>query len=607
MTNARSPRGAASVTMPLEELTLTERESVFHIPRAGDVALLGVLVAVLLGNGVWLWRQLGGDSGAGRAIFFGLLLLCVYWCGVVYTFKLSLAVCVSPRSISVVRGPWRVEIRWSDLARLMERVQPLDGRRYRWIIAQARDGRRISIREDAIGDYARFRREAYERYRMWRDHGGTWGATGSGPFAATEVVRDEAQWWCISALLVALPGIYFVTLLPATNPLGYALIAGSLICLGMLGRAFLQRQTYTVDRAAIETRTLLRRSKLAWLEVSKVERARHPVSGIILTGVAMGRMALRLASRGDAGIRTFAWSPRAPEYLILRGRGRQARIRLHRLMQPDELLAWIEFYEQVRRSTSGPRTRPTSARTTAPISEPLNEALVNATPDLSDPAGPLDPWGAGRQGEPVAPQSAQPAAPFAARMPTSSRLPDFTPPADGGFTRASFDHRVDQAVDHTEAPTMRTPIPAQDDAWLRESGAHASAAEEQESTARRPVTGSPGWQQPPTVRQTPPPFVLPTYQEPERTVETAGAQWSGNGWGEQPAAPYARPQTPPPPIFAEQNDEPEVYEEDMPTTELEAAPTPWRDERWQPPALPRFGPQGEAGAAWRHDDSSEQR
>src|SRR6185437_6780205 len=100
--------------------------------------------------------------------------------------------------------------------------------------------------------------------------------------------------------------------------------------------------------------------------------------------------------RGDAGIRSFAWSPRVPEYLILRGGGRQIRIRLHRLMQPDELLAWIEFYDQVRRSTSATRSRPmsgpltepragatsgplTANAATGPASEPLHAA--NPTPD----------------------------------------------------------------------------------------------------------------------------------------------------------------------------------------------------------------------------------
>ncbi len=680
VTYPRSPRGAASVTAPLEELTLSDKESVFHIPRAGDVALLGVLIAVLLGNGIWLWRQLGSDSHAGRAIFFGMMLLCAYWCSVVYTFKLSLSVRVSPRSISVVRGPWRVEIRWADLSRLMERIQTLDGRRYRWVIAVARDGRRISVREDAIGDYARFRREAYERYRMYRDHGGTWGATGTGPFVAKETVRDEAQWWSIAALMLTLPGLYFALLLPETNPLGYILVGGAALCLLLLLRAFFQRQTYRVDRAAIESRTLLRRTKLPWGNVSKVERVRHPVSGLLLTFVAAGRMLLRLVSRTDMGIRNFIWAPRVPEYLILRGGGRQTRVRLHRLMQPDELLAWIEFYDQVQRAraTSGPRM--SGAPATAPVSPQMSAAAAAATSasDLSDEEGPLDPWGSGRQGEPMAPTEPTPATPFTSSAPTARRLTDFAAPVNGGFTRATSGARPSDndldTFDHADLPTVRTPAAEQvdqDDAWLRETGAQPNAGGRAPTPAPAPVdhgahgerpanpwdayvmehlTATPSTPAAPEPWNTPPPAApsapeparghratggwrdlsLPTELESQPVVKTPAYQppaqpaetphWA-DAWRDEPQKPQ-KPQEPhapwqsrepvvparqaeptPAPAPAEPaytyaepfdaglGEEPETYEEDEPTTEVEAAPTPWREEGWQPPALPRFGPQ----------------
>lgn len=716
MTYPRSREGAAPKTVPLEDLTLSERESVFTTPRAGDVALLGVLVAVLLGNGVWIWRQLGADSHAGRAVFFGLLLLCVYWCAIVYTFKLSLSARLSPRSVSVVRGPWHVEIRWSELARLMERIQALDGRRYRWIIAIAHDGRRISVREDAIADYARFRREAYERYRVYRDHGGTWGATGSGPFIARETIRDEARWWAIGALMVALLGLYFSLLLPETNPLGYALLAIAVICLVMLIRAFLLRQRYTIDRSAIEARTALRRTRLTWAEISKVERTRHPVGGVILASVALGRLILRLASRGDSGIRSFAWAPRVPEYLTLRGGGRQARVRLHHLMQPDELLAWIEFYDTVRRSASGARSRPTAGAATGPVSQPVSaEAL---TPDMSGAAGPLDPWGAGRQGEPVPSQpmasdQRSPEIPFVARTPTHA--PDLATHdyADAPVSaKDAFDLFADHVAsvsaqpnepDHTDLPTIRTPAASQDDAWLRETGAQPSVAGSQPTEPRRPTAApqihqyqpeppqfsqptqehwrqtspqqepdlaphpasTPLWSQQPesplssyveqhTWRQEPaqndaverdiwqaepaqPSYVesdgwaqeswepgswrrepeahIPTplpatapepephpftpYEQPTDTGQAAGIRWD-TAWRPDPQArPSADTSN------AAYHDAHEVdgatYEEDEPTSEIEVA-RPWRDDNWQPPALPRFGPSG--GAQTPRDDEA---
>ncbi len=641
MTYPRSPReGAAPVTVPLNDLALTDRESIFHAPRAGDVALLGVLVAVLLGNGVWIWRQLGVHSQAGRAIFFGLLLLCVYWCAVVYVFKLSLSARIGPRSIAVTRGPWRVEIRWSELGRLMERIQPLDGRRYRWVIAVAHDGRRISVREDAILNYARFRREAYERYTLWRDHGGTWGATGTGPFTAREVVREEAQWWAMAAAMIALPGLYFALLLPETDPLGYALLALALGCLALMARVFLQRQTYSIERRYIETRSSLRRARLTWGEVARVERIRHPVSNVILSGVALGRLALRLAARGDTGIRTFAWSPRVPEYLVLRGGGRQARIRLHRLMQPDELLAWVEFYDQASRwssaasgasgasaasarpaetapraATGAPASRPSGPLTdrltgrpsgslagsqTGPVSGPLT--TQTDAPDLSGASGPLDPWGGGRAGEPG---SAQPTAPFGGRI-TARMLPDLPPMVDEPPARPAAGVGADQ-----------------EDAWLRETSALISMGDGGETHTPESFDSPASWR---------------SQREPQPEPRRAAPQWEREEQREQRAA-TGRPVAPQPGwqpatdagwrveqygqpaegVYTDARDARDArdagatggdeYEEEEPSAEIneiDAPPTPWRDAGWQPPILPRFGPTG-SGQSPRSDDPPRER
>jgi len=628
--------GAAQRTVPLEDLALSDRESIFHTPRAGDLALLGVLVAVLLGNGAWLWRQMGFGSQAGRAVFFGMVLLCIYWCAVVYIFKLSLAVSISPRSISVVRGPWRVEIRWSELTRLMERMQPLDGRRYRWVIAIARDGRRISVREDAIGDYARFRREAYERYRLWRDHGGTWGATGSGPFLATETIRDEARWWAFAATMIALPGFYFALLLPETNPLGYALLAIALLCLVALTLSFLRRQRYTVDRHGIETRSSLSRTRLTWGEVTKVERTRHPVGGVILAVVALGRFALRLASRGDAGLRTFAWSPRVPEYLILRGGGRHARMRLHRLDQPDELLAWIEFYDQMRHAGGGARSRPRAeTATSGPVSHPLSADTL--TPDMSGPSGPLDPWGSGRQGEPTS----QPVtAPTTARRPTAAPVASFADEARFNQPETDVeDAFTDEPPDDPSLSSGRGFEQGADDAWLRETSAMASLADSPQGADDAPaqptapeavpwryqrerpqadVAARDAWRQEPAAATMPEP-VTPA----ERPTHDAWRQESAAFVMPEPVTPVARPARDTEPISpgwadawaepaaaldadqwsdAERDDGASADDEEASAAEVEVA-QPWREANWQPPVLPRFGPPASGQGAQRDDAS----
>ncbi len=489
MTYPHNPREGAPKTVRLEDQPLPDREVSFHTPRAGDWLLLAVLVVALLGIGARVWSQLGFGDPVGRAIFFGLLLLAVYWTALVYTFKLSLSARVGPQGLAIVRGPWRVELRWSEIIRLMERPQAVGGRRYRWVVALARDGRRIQIREDALLDYERFRREVYQRYRMWRDHGGTWGATGGGPYMARESVADEARWWAFAALMIALPGLYLTLLLPVTNPAGYALLALALLCLGMVASVFLQRRTYALDGRMIEARGLLERIHLAWRDVSKVERTRHPASGIILAVVAVGRLALRLAARGDAGIRGFAWSPRVPEYLTLRGGGRHARIRLHHLAQPEELLAWIEFYTGLRRA--GP-SRPlesaaAAARSGAP--EPVMaaamagaEAADEREPDLSDASGPLDPWGGARRGAPVV----EPAR--AESGPLHEPLPE--PLFRGSPLSASF--READGLD--QPPASADEAEQNDEAWLRETSALFSMSG---GAPARPVTDAPDAPEPP--------------------------------------------------------------------------------------------------------------
>ncbi|HEU0026467.1 MAG TPA: hypothetical protein VFQ25_05065 [Ktedonobacterales bacterium] len=468
MTYSHGPREGAPRTIRLEDQPLPDRESAFHTPRAGDWLLLAVLVVALVGIGGRVWSQLGFGDPVGRAIFFGLLLLAGFWFALVYTFKLSLSMRVGPQGLAIVRGPWRIELRWSEITRLMERPQTAGGRRYRWVVALARDGRRIQVREDALLDYERFRREVYQRYRMWRDHGGTWGATGSGPFTAREMATDEARWWAVAALLIALPGFYLALLLPATYPAGPALLALALVCLAMIAGVYLRRRSYAIDGRMIQARGMLERTQLAWRDVSKVERTRHPASGAILAAVAVGRLALRLAARGDAGVRGFAWAPRVPEYLTLRGGGRQARIRLHRLSQPEELLAWIEFYTGLRRSGSShpveqaaqtDAIRPSGAPETAPAAAAATVVVDERAPDLSSASGPLDPWGGTRRGEPTGGPARATSSP--------SRTPMPEPLFRGAPLRASF--REPDGLD--QPPAAADGSGGNEEAWLRETSA----------------------------------------------------------------------------------------------------------------------------------------
>ena len=650
MTYPHGPREGAPKTVRLEDQPLPDREASFHTPRAGDWLLLAVLVVALLGIGARVWSQLGFGDPVGRAIFLGLMLLAIYWTALVYTFKLSLSARVGPQGLAIVRGPWRVELRWSEITRLMERPQAVGGRRYRWVVALARDGRRIQVREDALLDYERFRREVYQRYRMWRDHGGTWGATGGGPFVARESVGDEARWWAFAALMIALPGLYLALLPPFSSPAGYALLALALVCLGMVAAIFLGRRAYALDGRGIEARGAVERIHLAWRDVSKVERTRHPAGGVILAVVAMGRLALRLAARGDAGIRGFAWSPRVPEYLTLRGGGRHARIRLHHLTQPEELLAWIEFYTGLRRA--GP-SRPLEPAAASAARNGAPEAAMAAAmaadsgderePDLSGVAGPRDPWAGARRGAPMDEPGRRESAPL--QQPVPEAL----------FQNAALGSSFHEPDGLDQPPPSSSADEENDEAWLRETsalfsmsgGAPPRPGEDAPEISAEPPSGAiedaqtvatpatPATPAAPHPRQFAPPPFVPRAAPPPRTPPSAPPRATPLATPFAPhSTPPPRPQSPFAPYIPDVPDAPDgepgaaeaepsvasaarwdippAHYEGGPASQPERAnlgaseaeggedadggvdePAPWRDSSWQPPILPRFGPPGE--------------
>lgn len=397
--SSRRSRG----TVALEDLALQERDSVFRAPSGGDWMLLGLVALGLLGTGLYDWMRLGVDDHTGRAVFFGLMLVAIFWGALVYIFKLSMCVLVGPRGISLVRGPWRTELPWRDIARLVERTEADGGQRFRWVVAMARDGRELRVREDMVINYARFRAEVYERYLLWRDHGGTWGASGSGPFKATDIVANTVAWWLFAGVMVLLPGLYFWYLLPETGLTGLVLVGITGLCCLEALFTFLGQQTYTVGPKEItRKRPAQATTHLHWRNVSRIDRTRHPAGGLIRVAIAIGRLLMATAARTDSRFKSFAWSPRVPEYLTLRGEGRHVRIRLNRLARPDEMLAWVEYYERIGRQRAASPAQPGASQPgvvhrAAPPTAPIGP--FDGIPAGAAGSGPLDPWANGQGGD----------------------------------------------------------------------------------------------------------------------------------------------------------------------------------------------------------------
>ncbi|HEX9067183.1 MAG TPA: hypothetical protein VF807_00330 [Ktedonobacterales bacterium] len=392
MTNGprKSARPAASTGSP--QASAPDYGTIYKAPGMADWMWLVIFAVVVIGCGGYVWSQLGIGSSLGRAVFAGSILLAVIWATLVYALKLSSAVALGPGGISVVRGPWRSELAWGEVDRLAERVMASNGQRLRWLVIYALDTRELHIREDMVADYQRFRVEVYRRFKEWEDHGGTWGTTHGGPYSATDDVQNLITWWLIGAGLFMLPGLYCAIFVPGGLLLGVGCVLVGLLCAVMALRARLGRQTYRVDAQQVSAHRPLMTVRLAWPQVARVERARSRVSPLYQVAIFVGRIALAIAARADARIEAFPWQPRVPEYLALRGEGHYIRIRLHRVANPDELIAWIEYYDR-------------ASRTPRPASPALPAQPAPALPaprDLTGATGPVDPWGAGRSSEPAA-------------------------------------------------------------------------------------------------------------------------------------------------------------------------------------------------------------
>jgi hypothetical protein len=533
--SSRKPRR----TVALEDLAFQERDSVFRAPSGGDWMLLGLVALGLLGTGLYDWLHLGINDHTGRAVFFGLLLVSIFWGALVYIFKLSMSVLVGPRGISLVRGPWRTELFWRDTARLVERSLPDGGQRYRWVVVMARDGRELRVREDMVLDYARFRAEVYERYLLWRDHGGTWGASGAGPFKAADIVANSVAWWLFGAAMALLPGLYFAILLPESGVTRLVLLGLSGFCCLEALLTFLGRQTYTVGPKEItRKRTAQPIMQLRWINVSRIDRTRHPAGGLIRVAIAIGRLLMEVAARTDSRVKSFAWSPRVPEYLTLRGEGRHVRIRLHRLTRPDEMLAWVEYYERIGRrgeNPSKPNVVPPPAISSRPGARAMNPVspFEGAAPGTFG-SGPVDPWAAGLEGNlslDAYPTELQPSV-GATRSPLNpypNNIPPDVPPS------------VAAAAAYIPIEDDRP----EGDSWLWDTSkmpkvsAGSSSPDIFSGPSARPRQSDPG-SVPTPPSFTPPPTAGPAFMPPTSNNNNAAAEtpwWLTHDQPEQPPAP----------------------------------------------------------------------
>jgi len=228
---------------------------------------------------------------------------------------------------------------------------------------------------------------------------------------------------------------------------------------------------------------------------------------------------------------------------------------------------------------------------------------------MSGASGPVDPWGAGRQGEPTISQpTAQPTAPrtlktpfVAPRPPTTPRLPDL-PPVAAEETSAAFDQPTARA--HV---TGHAASHSQDDAWLRETNAQPSVGAGHFQDHLQPSAATPEpWGQPDAVPHVPMPPPTVPHAPPGPPPWETNQRWNAKPPAHHDDHQHDRfEQTEPfEPAAAFEPSEPfdERYpdEDEAPADEMESAPhAPWHEDGWQPPILPRFGPQRDEDSGQR--------
>jgi hypothetical protein len=345
------------------------RAQVFRAGHAGDWGAAGLILAVPVATGADLWHQMGWASEAGRLLFLALALLGLGGAAFYVAARIAVRVVVAPEGIAAARGPWRNALAWHEIARLRERTEAVERQPVRWLVAEARDGRRLQVHEDVVGDYPLFRATVYAAHQRWRALGAVGAADGSGAFGPIFLARETtgATGWLAGVALAAAGAVVYLWALLA--PLRLVALALGVVALALGGCWLLartRRRSFALDDAGIEAWSRLPIVRLDWHEITRVERrrARWRV-GVRIGGWVSDRMHALVAGRAD-WTGDQPWPRRAPETLVLRGGGRRLALPLHRLREPEAVLARVtQGMEAARQADQAAVERAARTRATA--------------------------------------------------------------------------------------------------------------------------------------------------------------------------------------------------------------------------------------------------
>jgi hypothetical protein len=362
-----------------------DRPRTYHASHAGEWIVLALFAVMPIATGLDIWFQMGWASPVGRALCLGLVLVAAAWGWAFHAGRIAMRTLVYREGLAVVHGPWRWYLPWADVKRLLERSQVVDGRRVRWVVAEARDGRRLQVRDDRVADYERFRADVNAVYQAWRDQANDsearWATWSQRHFAAREL-PGPTRWLRYVAVAITVVGVYLVSQVPQAVAFGALLIAVGMFSGAARASEWLRQQTVVVDAQGVEAHRRLRSRRLRWETVTRVERRHHPLSPFVVVPAAIAHALRTLVRRPNSWTAGSRWVSHAPEDLLFRGGGRQIRVRLHRVEDPGEFVEATDLFMRIAQRRATATSSPTAA--TARPTRRFVEPPADVQPPLPD-------------------------------------------------------------------------------------------------------------------------------------------------------------------------------------------------------------------------------
>ncbi|HKD77509.1 MAG TPA: hypothetical protein VKB76_18530, partial [Ktedonobacterales bacterium] len=265
---------------------------VYYTIDWGGWMLLVVLTAIVLATGLSIRAGLYGAhyQAAGdvaMVIAGGIALL---WSGFLFSFRVTSRAIITSDGLTIVHGAWRHQIPWTDVERVSEWSTMTDGMREHWMALWSIDGMRLQIRQDLVGNYAKFRTDVMRSLAGYQ----------TPPDSVTDLehplvlIEDRAvqiSGWGTLAGVCGVSGLLIWEFLPHIAPLGAVLAASGGVCLVVTLGLALFRQKLIIGAMGVVSRRGISTQHIPWGAMYGLSRGESygtgGAAGILLRGLIM--------------------------------------------------------------------------------------------------------------------------------------------------------------------------------------------------------------------------------------------------------------------------------------------------------------------------------